>query len=62
MLSFCERHWGDLLALYLIHFGVVVIWAAHGDTDISHVGESFILLGAGLLRFNVMGKEQGVTK
>jgi len=46
-----ERHWGDLLALYLVHLGLLLIWQAHGDNDISHVGESFILLGAGTMRF-----------
>jgi hypothetical protein len=56
MKDWIERHWGDLLALYLIHLGLLLIWKANGNTDVSHVGESFILLGAGTLRFKGLEK------
>jgi len=56
MKDFIERHWGDVIALYLIHLGLLVIWKAHGDADVAHVGESFILLGAGTLRFKGLRK------
>lgn len=49
--AFLERHWGDMVALYMIHLGLLLVWKAHGDSDISHVGESFILMGAATLRF-----------
>ena len=49
--DFIEQHWGDLLSLYLLHLGLLIIWRAHGDTDVSHVGESFILTAAATLRF-----------
>jgi hypothetical protein len=51
-----NNHWGDLLALYIIHLGLLLIWLAKGDTDISHVGESFVLSGAMTLRFKGIAK------
>lgn len=55
MKDFLERHWGDLLALYILHLGLLLIYLAHGDSDIAHVGESFILSGAVTLRFKSAG-------
>jgi len=54
MKDWMERHWGDLLALYIIHLGLFLIWIAHGDADIAHVGEGFVLSGAMTLRFKGM--------
>lgn len=51
MKDWIDRHWGDILALYMLHLGLALIWLAHGNTDVSHVGESFILMGAATLRF-----------
>lgn len=58
--DFIERHWGDLIALYIVHLGIVIIWQAHGDSDLAHVGESFILAGVAALRFK--GAGNGMTK
>lgn len=53
--NFVEEHWGDLLALYILHLGLFIIWRAHGDTDLSHIGESFILAAVATLRFKGVG-------
>lgn len=57
---FVEQHWGDLLALYILHLGLFIIWRAHGDSDLAHVGESFILAAVATLRFK--GAGNGVPK
>ncbi len=59
MRNFLEAHWGDLLSLYILHLGLFIIWRAHGDTDIAHIGESFILASLATLRFK--GSQQNGT-
>jgi hypothetical protein len=49
--AFADAHILVLTALYIIHVGVALIFVAKGDSDVSHVGESLIVLGAGILRF-----------
>lgn len=49
--NFVEAHYGDLISLYLLHLGLWLIYRAHGDSDIAHVGESFILTAVATLRF-----------
>jgi hypothetical protein len=51
MNKFVDRHWGDLLSLYILHIGLFIIWQAHGNTDFSHIGESLILAAVATLRF-----------
>jgi hypothetical protein len=49
--SFLETHWGDILALYLLHLGLLVIYLSKGDSDISHVGEGLMATGLVTMRF-----------
>ncbi len=51
LFAFADAHILVLTALYIIHVGVAMIFFAKGDSDVSHVGESLIVLGAGILRF-----------
>lgn len=51
MKDFVERHWGDFIALYLLHIGVLIVWLAHSDADIAHTGEALIATGLVSLRF-----------
>src|SRR5215472_975743 len=46
-----DEHWGDLVALYILHLGILLVWRAKGDPGVAHIGESLILLAAGTLRF-----------
>jgi hypothetical protein len=60
--SFIHKYWGDLVAVHLIYLGIVIIFIAefyaHSNSDISHVGESLIVLGAGTLRFRSMKEDK----
>jgi hypothetical protein len=49
--DFLERHWGDFIALYLLHMGVLIVWLAHSDADIAHTGEALMATGLVSLRF-----------
>jgi hypothetical protein len=51
IIRFIDRNMVVVTGVYLIHLGIVVIVLARGDADVSHVGESLIVLGAGILRF-----------
>jgi len=53
--QFVDEHWPDILACHLIYIGVAIVLFAHGDNDVSHVGEGLIMMGAGGLSFRRMG-------
>jgi hypothetical protein len=51
-LDWVDRNKLILVSLYLINLGVWIVWISKGNSDISHVGESIIVLGAGVLKFD----------
>jgi len=53
--QFIDEHWRDIIALYIIHMGVGVVLYSRGNTDISHIGESLILAGAGMFGMGLGG-------
>lgn len=55
--SFIHKYWGDLIALHLIYLGIALVWLAHGDADIAHIGESLMFSGAMTLRFRATGQK-----
>jgi len=53
------KHYGDMVALYLLHLGLVILWLAGTNDHIAHVGESLMFTGVATLRFK--GREPGGT-
>ncbi len=51
MKEFLNAHWGDLLALYILHLGIGLVVFYHADSDVAHIGESLVLAGMATMRF-----------
>ena len=53
-MRFVSSHWGDLIGLLLLYTGVVLALVAatllSGSQPITHLGESLVLAGMGLLK------------
>lgn len=50
-MGWLSRHYGDAVALYLLHLGIVLVLFGGANEHISHIGESLILTGVATLRF-----------
>ncbi len=53
-MNFIEEHWGDLIGLLLLYTGialaVMAAFVAPGSQPLTHLGESLVLAGMGVLK------------
>lgn len=62
-MRFIEEHWGDLIGLLLLYTGIALALCAatrlEGAQAVTHLGESLVLAGMGVLRFRGKSKANG---
>ena len=65
-MRFIEEHWGDLIGLLLLYTGIVLaLFAAaqlNGAQTVTHLGESLVLAGMGVLKLRGKSDTNGNHK
>jgi hypothetical protein len=62
-MRFMEEHWGDLIGLLLLYTGIALALFAAGSLggaqSITHLGESLVLAGMGVLKLRGKSESNG---
>jgi hypothetical protein len=65
-MNFIEEHWGDLIGLLLLYTGIVLAIVAAlvqpGGQSLTHLGESLVLAGMGVLKLRGKNGEGHVAQ